>query len=59
MALNGSTQIKRRTRVACLFPNPESCLQLISALLCEQDEDWQSAKIYLSMNVAFATKHNP
>ena len=37
-------EIKRRTRVACLFPNPESCLRLVSALLCEQDEDWQSAK---------------
>ena len=52
-------EIKRRTRVACLFPNPESCLRLVSALLCEQDEEWQSAKIYLSMNVAFATKNNP
>ena len=51
-------EIKRRTRVACLFPNPESCLRLVSALLCEQDEDWQSAKIYLSMNVACATKNN-
>ena len=52
-------EIKRRTRVACLFPNPESCLRLVSALLCEQDEEWQSAKIYLSMNVACATKINP
>ena len=38
-------EIKRRTRVACLFPNPESCLRLVSALLCEQDEDWASGKI--------------
>ena len=37
-------EIKRRTRVARLFPNPESCLRLVSAPLCEQDEDWQSAK---------------
>jgi putative transposase len=42
-------EIKRRTRVACLFPNPESCLRLVSALLCEQDEDWASGKIYLTM----------
>ena len=42
-------EIKRRTRVACLFPNPASCLRLVSALLCEQDEDWASGKIYLTM----------
>ena len=49
-------EIKRRTRVACLFPNPESCLRLVSALLAEQDDDWQSAKIYLNMDVAKTSK---
>jgi putative transposase len=43
-------ELKRRTRVATLFPNPESCLRLISAMLAEQDEEWLTAKIYLSMN---------
>ena len=52
-------EIKRRTRVACLFPNPESCLRLVSALLCEQDEQWQCAKIYLSISVAIAQPHKP
>lgn len=42
-------EIKRRTRVASLFPNAESCLRLISALLAEQDEEWLSASIYLNM----------
>lgn len=42
-------EIKRRTRVATLFPNPESCLRLVSALLSEQDEEWLSGKIYLTM----------
>ena len=42
-------ELKRRTRVATLFPNPDSCLRLISALLSEQDEEWMTAKIYLSM----------
>jgi putative transposase len=42
-------EIKRRTRVACLFPNPESCLRLVSAILAEQDDEWLSAKIYLAM----------
>ncbi len=42
-------ELKRRTRVATLFPNPDSCLRLISALLAEQDEEWMTAKIYLTM----------
>lgn len=42
-------ELKRRTRVATLFPNTASCLRLISALLAEQDEEWMSAKIYLTM----------
>ena len=42
-------ELKRRTRVATLFPNPESCQRLVSALLAEQDEEWMTAKIYLNM----------
>lgn len=42
-------ELKRRTRVATLFPNPDSCLRLVSALLAEQDEEWLTAKIYLNM----------
>jgi transposase-like protein len=42
-------ELKRRTRVATLFPNTASCLRLVSALLAEQDEEWMSAKIYLNM----------
>ena len=42
-------ELKRRTRVATLFPNPQSCERLVSALLAEQDEEWMSAKIYLNM----------
>ena len=30
-------ELKRRTRVATLFPNPDSCQRLVSALLAEQD----------------------
>jgi putative transposase len=42
-------ELKRRTRVATLFPNPASCLRLVSAMLAEQDEEWLTAKIYLTM----------
>lgn len=40
---------RRRTRVARLFPNEASCLQLVSAVLMEIAEDWQTAdKRYLA-----------
>ncbi len=42
-------ELKRRTRVATLFPNAASCLRLVSALLAEQDEEWMTAKTYLTM----------
>ena len=37
-------EIKRRTRVARLFPNEASCLRLVSAVLMEISEDWQTAE---------------
>jgi len=42
-------EIKRRTRVASIFPNTASCLLLVSALLAECDEDWMTGKIYLKL----------
>lgn len=42
-------EIKRRTRVARLFPNEASLLRLGTALLAEISEDWESGKIYLNM----------
>jgi putative transposase len=43
-------ELKRRTRVASIFPNTASCLRLVSALLAECDEEWMSGKIYLTLN---------
>ena len=43
-------ELKRRTRVASIFPNAASCLRLVSALLAECDEDWMSGIIYLTMD---------
>jgi putative transposase len=43
-------EIKRRTRVSGLFPNEASLLRLVSAILMEVSEDWESAdKVYLKM----------
>jgi transposase-like protein len=42
-------EIKRRTRVAALFPNEASLLRLVSAVLTEISEEWETEKIYLRM----------
>jgi len=43
-------ELKRRTRVASISPNPGACLRLVSTLLAECDDEWMSGKIYLNMN---------
>lgn len=45
--LNG--EIRRRERVIRIFPNRESVLRLIGALLMEQDEKWAMGKKYFDM----------
>lgn len=42
-------EIKRRTRVAVLFPNAESALRLITGVLIEIHEDWITGRQYLDM----------
>jgi putative transposase len=41
-------EIRRRTRVVSIFPNEASCLRLISAILIEIDETWQTGRTYLN-----------
>ena len=48
MAENLNRQIRRRTRVAGLFPCESSLLRLVSAVLSEISEEWETGKIYLS-----------
>jgi transposase-like protein len=42
-------ELKRRTRVARVFPNETSLLRLVTALLAETSDEWESGKIYLNM----------
>ena len=49
MLENLNRQVKRRTRVAGLFPNEASALRLVSAVLMEQSEEWETGKVYLTM----------
>ena len=43
-------EIKRRTRVAGLFPNESSCLRLVTAVIAEISDEWAAGKRYLVMN---------
>ena len=45
-------ELKRRTRVAGLFPNDASLLRLVSAVLMEVGEDWETNRKYLTMGPA-------
>ena len=42
-------EIKRRTSVATLFPNEQSALRLVTAVLMEISEDWETNRTYLAM----------
>jgi len=43
-------EIKRRCRVAVLFPNDESALRLVTGVLIEIHEEWVTGRQYLDMN---------
>lgn len=44
-----SQELKRRTRVVRIFPNRAACLRLVTALVAEISEEWESGRRYLTM----------
>lgn len=44
-------EIKRRTRVAVLFPNKESALRLVTGVIIEIHEDWLTGRQHLDMSL--------
>ena len=46
-------EIRRRERVIRIFPNRESVIRLLGALLMEQDEKWTTGKKYFDMEEYF------
>ena len=49
-------EVKRRTRVARLFPNEESLLRLVSAVLSEISDEWETGKRYLNMEAEWPSE---
>jgi transposase-like protein len=41
-------EVRRRTRVCRHFPNEASCLRLVSAVLMEISDEWETGKAYLT-----------
>lgn len=44
-------EIRRRSRVVGIFPNPEAYTRLVACYLMEYAEDWSTGKAYISKNV--------
>ena len=51
MAERVNKEIRRRTKVVGIFPNSQSCLRLITAILLEISDDWITGAAYLDMSV--------
>lgn len=47
---NANGQIKKRTRVVGLFPSESSLLRLVTGVLIEISETWETGKAYLTPN---------
>lgn len=52
-------EVKRRTRVVRIFPNAESCLRLIRALVIEMHEEWLVERKCLNMMFLEELKQEP
>lgn len=46
--LNG--EIRRRIKTVGMFPNPESCLRLCTAVTMETSEEWETGRRYLNLD---------
>ena len=42
-------EVKRRTQIVSIFPNPDSCERLITGVLIEINEEWSCEQAYLSI----------
>jgi len=43
-------EVRRRERVIGIFPNADSALRLLGAMLMEQDEEWTTRRLYFRMD---------
>lgn len=51
-------ELKRRTRVVRIFPDPRTYLRLVSALAVEMSEEWLTGRRYLDMEELREHQHS-
>jgi len=52
-------EVRRRERVIRIFPNRQSAIRLLGALLMEQDEQWSTGKRYFDMTAYWQWRRTP
>jgi putative transposase len=45
-------EVRRRARVVSIFPNPASCLRLVSAVLAEISDEWLTGRTYITFELS-------
>ena len=43
-------EVRRRTRVVGIFPNEASCLRLVTAVLMEISDEWETGRAYMTFD---------
>jgi len=43
-------EVRRRTRVVGIFPNEASCLRLVTAVLMEISDEWETSRAYMTFD---------
>jgi transposase-like protein len=51
-------EVRRRERVIGIFPNVDSALRLLGAMLMEQDEEWSTGRLYFRMDLYWEYKQS-
>ena len=58
LLMNAAMLIERATRVVGLFPNESSLLRLVTGIVIEISEEWETGKIYLQPESQKTTQPN-
>ena len=52
-------EVKRRANVVGIFPNEQSIIRLVGAILLEQNDEWAVSRRYMTLPTIGSVSHNP